>query len=102
MLDQQTDVMDAIQRMRMKAKSGGKLESSKEQKVEVKTVESKTVIEIQPANPQVIYVPSYDPVVVYGAAPVYAYPPLYYPPYYPTAGAVAATAAVGFGVGERL
>jgi Protein of unknown function (DUF3300) len=96
-LDQQTDVMDAIQRMRSKAKDGGKLQSTKEQKVEVKTVESKTVIEIQPANPQVIYVPSYDPVVVYGAAPVYAYPP-----YYPTAGAVAATAAVSFGVGVMM
>src|SRR6185436_2692193 len=85
-----------------KAKSSGKLESSKEQKVEVKTIESKTVIEIQPSNPQAIYVPSYDPVVVYGAAPVYAYPPLYYPPYYATAGVVAATAAVSFGVGVMM
>ncbi len=101
-LDQQSAVMDAVQRMRMKAKSGGKLESTKEQKVEVKTGESKTVIEIQPSNPQVVYVPSYDPVVVYGAAPAYAYPPLYYPPYYPTAGAVAATAAVSFGVGVMM
>ena len=97
-LDQQTDVMDAIQRMRTKAKNGGKLQSSKEQNVEVKTVESKTVIEIKPSNPEVIYVPSYDPAVVYGAAPVYAYPPLYYPP----AGAVAATAAVSFGVGVMM
>src|SRR5690242_13699123 len=46
-LDQQTDVMDAIQRMRTKAKNGGKLQPSKEQNVEVKTVESKTVIEIK-------------------------------------------------------
>src|SRR6185295_3145117 len=62
-LDQQTEVMDAIQRMRKKAKDSGKLQSTKEQKVEVKTVETKTVIEIQPSNPQVIYVPRYDPVV---------------------------------------
>jgi hypothetical protein len=99
-LDQQADVMEAIQRMRKKAKDGGKLESSKEQKVEVKTVEQKTIIEIQPSNPQVIYVPSYQPTVVYGAAPVYAYPPVVYPP--PSAGYVAATAAVSFGVGVMM
>jgi len=96
-LDQQSDVMDAAQRMRKKAKDGGKLQSSKEQNVEVKVVESKTIIEIQPSNPQVIYVPSYDPVVVYGAAPVYAYPPVAYP-----YGAVAATAAISFGVGVAM
>ncbi len=81
----------------MKAKEGGKLESSKEQKVEVKTVENKTVVEIQPANPQVIYVPSYNPTVVYGP-PVYAYPPVYYPP----PGAYVATAAISFGVGVAM
>ena len=77
-LDQQGEVMDAVQRMRKKAKDGGKLETSKEQKVEVQTVESKQVIVIQPSDPQVIYVPSYNPTVVYGA-PVYAYPPVVYP-----------------------
>jgi hypothetical protein len=97
-LDQQSDVMDAIQRMRKKAKDGGKLQTTKEQKVEVQTVEQKTVIVIQPADPQVIYVPSYQPTVVYGAAPVYAYPPVVYP----SAGYVAATAAVSFGVGVMM
>src|SRR5262249_24459444 len=63
-LDQQPDVMYAVQRMRKKAKDAGKLESSKEQKVEVKVVETKQIIEIQPANPQVIYVPTYSPTVV--------------------------------------
>lgn len=96
-LDQQSDVMDAIQRMRKKAKDAGKLTTTQEQNVEVKTIESKTVIEIQPAKPEVIYVPSYDPVVVYGAAPVYAYPPVVYP-----YGAVAATAAISFGVGVAM
>ena len=97
-LDQQGEVMDAIQRMRKKATDSGKLKTTKEQKVEVQTVESKTIVQIQPSNPQVIYVPSYDPVVVYGAPPAYAYPPLYYP----SAGAVAATAAVSFGVGVMM
>jgi hypothetical protein len=95
-LDQQGDVMEAVQRMRKKAKDAGKLESSKEQKVEVKTIETKTVIEIQPSNPQVIYVPSYNPVVVYGP-PVYAYPPVVYP-----TSAYVATAAVSFGVGVMM
>jgi hypothetical protein len=99
-LEQQGEVMDAIQRMRQKAKDGGKLESSKEQKVEVKTVESKQVIVIEPSNPQVIYVPSYNPTVVYGP-PVYAYPPVYYPPP-PSTGAIVATAAVSFGVGVMM
>src|SRR3954447_2689267 len=83
--------------MRKKAKDNGKLESSKEQKVEVKTVETKTIVEIQPANPQVIYVPTYQPTVVYGP-PVYAYPPVVYP----STGAVVATAAISFGVGVAM
>ena len=96
-LDQQSEVMDAVQRMRKKAKDAGKLTTTKEQKVEVKTVESKTIVEIQPANPQVIYVPSYNPTVVYGAPPVYAYPPVTYP-----TGAYVATAAVSFGMGVMM
>ena len=99
-LDQQSEVMDACQRMRKKAKDAGKLESSKEQKVEVKTVENKTVIEVQPSNPQVIYVPTYNPTVVYGP-PVYPYPPVYYPPP-PSTGAIVATAAISFGVGVAM
>jgi hypothetical protein len=95
-LDQQSDVMDAVQAMRMKAKNGGKLETGKEQKVEVKTIETKTIIEIQPANPQIIYVPTYNPVVVYGP-PVYPYPPHYYP-----TSAVVATAAISFGIGVAM
>src|SRR6202022_1911304 len=79
-LAQQSDVMDAVQRMRAKAQGTGNLKTSKEQKVETKTVESKQVIVIEQADPKVIYVPSYDPVVVYGP-PVYPYYPYYYPGY---------------------
>jgi hypothetical protein len=78
-LAQQGDVMDAVQRMRMKAKDAGNLKSTEQQKVETKVVETNTVVVIEQANPQVIYVPSYNPVVVYGP-PVYPYPPIYYPP----------------------
>jgi len=62
-LDQQSDVMDAVQRMRKKAQETGALKTSEQQKVETKVIEQKTVIVVEPANPQVIYVPSYNPVV---------------------------------------
>ena len=65
-LAQQSDVMEAVQRMRAKAKSSGNLKTNEQQKVETKVVETKEVIVIQPAKTEVVYVPSYDPVVVYG------------------------------------
>src|SRR6266700_6447471 len=68
-------------RMRARAQGAGNLKSSQQQKVESKTVESKNVIVIEQADPQVVYVPSYNPTVVYGA-PVYPYPSMYYPPGY--------------------
>ena len=77
-LAQQADVMDAVQRMRAKANGAGKLKTSQEQKVETKQVEGKSVVVIEQTNPQIVYVPSYDPAVVYGP-PVYPYPPVYYP-----------------------
>jgi hypothetical protein len=95
-LAQQTDVMDAVQRMRMKAQAAGNLKSNEQMKVETKVVETKTVVVIQPANPQVVYVPTYNPVVVYGP-PVYMYP---YPPiYYPPPSYYAAGVVFAFGVG---
>ena len=94
-LAQQTEVMDAVQRMRQKAQSKGNLKTTEQQKVETQVIESKQVIVIEPANPQVVYVPTYDPVVIYGP-PVYPYPPIYYPPawYYPAGMAI----SFGFGV----
>ncbi|HET7106960.1 MAG TPA: DUF3300 domain-containing protein [Candidatus Acidoferrum sp.] len=96
-LAQQSDVMDAVQRMRKKAQDAGNLKSTEQQMVETKVIESKSVIVIEQANPQVVYVPSYDPVVVYGPA-VYPYPPIYYPP----AGYYAAGLAISFGVGVMM
>jgi hypothetical protein len=96
-LAQQNDVMEAVQRMRKKAKDSGNLKNSEQQKVETVTVESKQVIVVEQANPQVVYVPSYNPTVVYGA-PVYAYPPIAYPP----PGYYAAGAAISFGVGVAM
>ena len=79
-LAQQSDVMDAVQRMRKKAQGTGALASNEQQKVETKVVENKTVIVVEPASTEVVYVPSYSPMVVYGP-PIYPYPPIYYPPY---------------------
>jgi hypothetical protein len=98
-LDQQKDVMDACQRMRKKAKDKGALTSSEQMKVETQVVETKEVIVIQSANPQVIYVPSYNPVYVY-PPPIYPYPPVYYPPY--TAGAAFFSFSVGVMVGAAF
>jgi Protein of unknown function (DUF3300) len=96
-LAQQSDVMDAVQRMRKKAQDTGNLKSTEQQKVETKVIENKSVIVVEQADPQVVYVPSYDPVVVYGP-PVYPYPPIYYPP----AGYYAAGIAISFGVGMMM
>ena len=99
-LAQQGDVMDAVQRMRKKAEGTGALKTNEQQKVETKVVEQKTVIVVEPANPEVVYVPYYNPVVVYGP-PVYAYPPIYYPPP-PSTGAVVAASMISFGVGMAI
>jgi Protein of unknown function (DUF3300) len=96
-LAQQSDVMDAVQRMRKKAQDTGNLKSTEQQNVETKVIESKSVIVVEQADPQIVYVPSYDPVVVYGS-PVYPYPPIYYPP----AGYYAAGMAISFGVGMMI
>src|SRR5213082_3124588 len=98
-LARQSDVMDAVQRMRGKAESKGTLKTSAQQKVESKTVEGgKQVIVVEPAQPDVVYVPSYDPEVVYGAAPAaYPYYPYTYPGYYPGMGL--AWGAAGFALG---
>ena len=96
-LAQQSDVMDAVQRMRKKASDAGNLKTTEQQKVTTQVVQTKEVIVIQQANPQVIYVPAYNPVVVYGP-PIYPYPPIYYPP----PGYYAAGVAIGFGVGIAM
>lgn len=73
------------------------MKSSEQQKVETKVVENKQVIIVEQAKPEVVYVPTYNPVVVYGP-PVYPYPPVYYPP----PGYYAAGMAISFGVGVAM
>jgi Protein of unknown function (DUF3300) len=83
-LAQQSDVMGAVQRMRAKAQGTGNLKTNAQQKVETQTVEGgQQAIVIEQANPDVVYVPSYDPQMVYGAPPpAYPYYPYSYPGYY--------------------
>ena len=92
-LADQKKVLDTIQSLRAKAQASGNLKTTKEQTV---IVEEK-IIKIEPANPQVIYVPSYNPTVVYGSWPYPAYPPYsYYPPGY------VASSMMWFGAGMAM
>ena len=107
-LAQPQDVMDSVQRLRQLAQQTGSLKSSTEQKVitttkktvpvtqtvtapvipsntvltanHVITEPATTVISIEPANPDVVYIPNYNPTVVYGNWANTAYPPVYLPP----------------------
>jgi Protein of unknown function (DUF3300) len=100
-LAQQADVMDAIQRLRSRAMANNKLTTTKEQVVRVVQQENKQVIVIEPANPNTIYVPYYNPSVVYGGWPYSAYPPYYFPaPGYIAAGVIAT--GIAFGAGYAL
>ena len=87
-LHQPSELMDAIQSLRAKAQSAGTLQTTPQQVVIVtnavveRTYESQivfvtnTVVQIVPANPQVIYVPVYTPTVVYAPPPTYVYNPV--------------------------
>ncbi|MCA7948863.1 DUF3300 domain-containing protein [Burkholderia seminalis] len=116
-----TDVMNAIQVMRQRAQTSGHLRSGGQMRVTQVARAAPTdyapatdapvgyagqaivpppaqAIEIEPAQPDVVYVPSYNPTVVYGE-PVSAYPGyVYRPPAYST-GEVVAASVITFGVG---
>src|SRR5271157_699195 len=80
-LAQQSDVMAAVQRMRARAQSNGRLSTTPQQTVTSETQGGQTAIDIAPADPQVIYVPQYDPAYVWGPPAWGYYPPLYYAGY---------------------
>ncbi len=79
MISQQQDVADSIQRLRARAADAGNLKSSKEQAVKVDTQGSERVIVIEPSDPQVVYVPTYNPGWAYGPWPYPSSPPYYWP-----------------------
>src|SRR6202140_3883526 len=79
-LAQQPDVMDAIQRLRIKAQAKNKLQSTSQQTVTMQQQGGRQYIYIAPTDPDELYVPYYDPAVVYGPWPYPDYPAYYWPP----------------------
>ena len=80
-LAQQAEVMDAVQRLRQKAQQAGKLQSTAQQTVTTAPqADGPPAIEIQPADPNVVYVPVYNPAWFWGPALYYPYPGWYWPP----------------------
>jgi len=92
-VNQPQDVTDAVQTLREDARKEGHLDSNEQEKV---TTQGNTIV-IEPANPEVVYVPAYDPWLVYGA-PIVAYPGWYAEPgiFW---GGVGLSFGIGFGIG---
>jgi hypothetical protein len=90
-LAQEADVMNAVQRMRVRAQANGRLASTQQQKVITRQEGGQRIVVIEPAYPEVIYVPVYDPVYVWGPPAYGYYPPLYYPRF-----------GFGFGIGFNI
>lgn len=94
-LSQEEDVTKTVQNLRKKADEAGNLKTTQEQVVKVE----KEVIIIESASPQVVYVPVYNPTVVYGTWWYPHYPPYYYyPPYYPRPALYGFATGVAIGV----
>lgn len=99
-LAQQDVVMRTVQDLRERARVAGNLESTPQQTV-IREAGATTVIRIEPARPDIVYVPTYNPVVVYGPWRYPAYEPFYWQPAgYVTAGVFGFTA--GFVIGHAL
>jgi len=92
-INQPQEVTDAVQTLRQQARNAGHLNSNEQEKV---TTQGGTII-IEPANPEVVYVPAFDPWLVYGA------PIIAYPGWYPVPGVfwggVGLSFGIGFGIG---
>jgi hypothetical protein len=97
-LAQKDAVMDEVQDLRRRARAAGTLQTTDQ----VKVVETPDAVEIEPAQPETVYVPVYQPAVVYGAWPYPAYEPLYFPPepgFFVGPVGLGIGFSVGFGVG---
>ena len=95
---QQADVLASVQRLRQQAQTAGHLQSSEQLTVATQS----DAITIQPADPQVVFVPSYNPQVVFGAWPYAATPPVFFPP--PASYGIGPALATGlaFGAGVAI
>jgi hypothetical protein len=101
-LAQQPDLMDAVQRLRTRAEANNKLTSNKQQKVTKSPGPGgRQTIVVEQTDPDMLYVPYYDPAVVYGGWPYPDYPPYAfgYPPYI---GAGLIATGLAFGAGWAL
>ena len=87
--NQQPDVMDAVQVMRRKAQDAGNLKTTPQEVVKAEGPN----IDIEPADPDVVYVPAYDPWLVYG------YPVVAWPGWYPYPGIWFGGPYLSFGIG---
>ena len=101
-VQQQADVLDAVQRLRQRAAAAGNLRTTEQSVVRTE----QQFIYIEPAQPQLVYVPAYNPTEVYGGWAYPAYPPAYLPPpvgygWEPVVGAALAFGA-GIAVGAAL
>jgi len=92
-LAQQGPLMDSIQRLRRQATAAGALKTTPQQTVASEDAQ----IEIQPTNPEVLYVPYYDPGVIFGPWAWAEYPPFYFAP--PAGVVIGAGLWLGFGLG---
>jgi hypothetical protein len=105
-LAQQADVMAAVQRLRLRAQQNDKLKTTPEQKVTVEQQNNRPVVVIEQTSADTVYVPAYDPGVVYGTWPYSDYPPSYwgYPEDwgYPALGAGVLARGLWFGAGYGL
>ncbi len=105
-LAQQEELLAAVQTLRKKAHEAGNLKSNdqvtyKEEQAKTDKGETKTVIVVQPAKPEIVYVPTYNPALVYGTWAYPAYPPYtYYPPGYNAARGLF-WFSVGYAVGNN-
>jgi hypothetical protein len=102
---QQPDVFDSIQRLRLQAHTAGKLQTTQQQIVRTEPPPrgaSQTVIIIEPAQPTVVYVPVYNPNVVFGAWPYAAVPPVFFPPPPGYAFGSALVAGIAFATGVAV
>lgn len=120
-LAQPDDVMASVQRLRQQAKAAGNLQSNQYQNVTVQVAapapasaasgtasstsapaSSSSTIIIEPANPQVVYVPSYNPTTTYGTWAYPSSPPAYYPPSPLYTAGTALMAGLAFGTGVAI
>jgi hypothetical protein len=97
-LAQQQDVMDAVQMMRAKAQQAGKLASTPQENVITAPQNGQPAIQIVPADPNIIYVPVYNPAWIWGPALWYPYPGWIWP----APGVVYGGIGFGFGIGINV